>query len=65
MGYEYGLTDLDEYRYRRRSNDAWSIGSTASSRSIHSPEVEGQSIWEGETLTSSNSDDELSEVVVR
>jgi inositol phosphorylceramide synthase catalytic subunit len=65
IGYEYGLTDLNEYRYRRGSNDAWSVGSSASSRSIHSPEIEGQSIWEGETLASSNSDDELSEVVVR
>jgi hypothetical protein len=59
--YEYGLADLRE-RYNRRSFDAWAIGSSSSSLSSSSDRNEEESIWEGETLASS--DEELNEVVV-
>lgn len=52
-GYEHGFTDLNKFR-RRRSSDAWTVGSSGSSSG---------DIWEGETLASS--DEELMEVVVR
>ncbi len=60
-GYEYGLTHLHDLRHhRRRSSDAWTVGSSSSIS-----DNEAQSIWEGETLASSNSDEELTEVLVR
>jgi membrane-associated phospholipid phosphatase len=56
-GYEYSLTDLNKLR-RRRSSDAWTVGSSSSSAA----DIEAASNWEGETLASS--DEELSEVVI-
>jgi membrane-associated phospholipid phosphatase len=64
MGYEYGLTVLDDFRHD--SSDEWTIGSSSSiSSGSRSPVEESQSCWEGETLASQASDTELSEVIVR
>ena len=59
--YEYGLTDLHEFRHRRRSSDAWTVGSS-SSVSSGSGDNESEAIWEGETLASS--DENLNQVVI-
>jgi len=64
MGYEYGLTVLDDFRHD--SSDEWTIGSSSSiSSGSRSPVEESQSSWEGDTLASQASDTELSEVIVR
>lgn len=66
--YEYGLTELHEF-HNRISSDEWTMGSSSSvSSGSISPvdkESDRNSLWEGETLASQQSDSELSDVVVR
>jgi membrane-associated phospholipid phosphatase len=66
-GHEYGLTDLNDFHNRISSE--WTMGSSSSISSGSISPVDNQSdrnsLWEGETLASQQSDSELSDGVKR